>query len=261
LPRSYSGGGGGGVSTKGKHFVVESSHSHELRELEDDEDIVYYTDDMLKSYTRVRVYTWHTGNNYPSYRELDKESLVTHTANKLAQHDKILVRVYGNRLEKFKRDFPEAEALDSDKLTESSLNRVISRITDNHIRAYVFDSLNNLTHHTSITALQYIDEVVAGARNTLFPTEDGRPDKIVEFSNAYDKVGGPCVGYMFRHIMSTFFDISDDLKKKRDEFTTELSDLVNDVVYTYPIVKTGFSRLDSDDAMRYTRFDYERNNK
>lgn len=116
LPRHMSVTTGGGISTKGKHFVIEANGTRELREIEDDEQIYYLHGREVREDWDLRKFTgyWKSGKTYDD----DAFTRFSRVAARVIPADHILIDVYRNRTERFLKDYPQAKPLTESMLSD-----------------------------------------------------------------------------------------------------------------------------------------------
>ena len=127
LPRRSS-GGGGGISTKGKHFVF-NGHAYDLIEVPDDADIRYWVkSEVMKGWNSTNIGTGVTD-------DMAFKSLSVRLSAALPT-DTLLVHVYGNRVDRFVKDYPQAKALTESDTAAIIEAHITKDITDDDIKAY-----------------------------------------------------------------------------------------------------------------------------
>jgi len=137
---------GGGVKMKGKYHVVENK-SFNLREIEDDETNLYYINarGMRRNYAISRM----LGLTTPM-ADHGVCSAIEKVRDELGD-DAVVVDVYANRLDKFKREFPHAKELTEDDVTDKMKSAVKKSITDDAVEGWaIYSELGYLYGRESV---------------------------------------------------------------------------------------------------------------
>ena len=170
-----------GVSTKGKHFVAKPNGNYDLRELEDDEKILYVNKaDVIQNWNLY--YTFKVENNEGGFQDF---TVKMHDA---LPKDTILVHVYANRMEKFVKDYPNATALTATSAHGMMMEKIRKGISDDDIKAWassmafsdssVFESLPDKDKDKQIALMSKGNTAAVNkvdrALRLLSPTDDLR---------------------------------------------------------------------------------------
>lgn len=132
--------GGGGVKTAGKHFVINEHGVGELQEVDEEEEILYVTASEIRKDWDLARYTGQSRPRcYAPYEKFTYQAFMS-LVRQVVDEDTLIVDVYGNRLEKFKRDYPDAQPLTLDSVCDKMEAVIIDKVTDADIQASLYVS-------------------------------------------------------------------------------------------------------------------------
>lgn len=207
----------------GKYHEIDDKGHLSLREIEEDEDIIYI----------------HHGqsNEWPSHNLVGRyavEPMVKlRKIVKYAAGEKTVLSIYGNRIEKFERDFPNATKWNYDDVVDAYRKRLCDSVDDDLLRAWA------ISHSSGARMLKV----------WLPFLPDADPD--VEAIKFDPKIETGRVGRVYDRIQYT------EWEKRFNDAINGVDEHVKAVLGRYPIIGISGGKVDSEAAMRYIKSDYE----
>lgn len=130
--------GGGGVKTAGKHFVIDKNGTGVLQEVDDDEEILYVVGTKVREDWNLERYTYQPRPRYLAPYDRSTYRAFMALVRKVVDDDILIIDVYANRLDKFRRDHPNASELTLDSVSAKIEAYLIEQVTDGDILSSIY---------------------------------------------------------------------------------------------------------------------------